>query len=105
MEILVKESLQPPGLAWDTYHLVVPVRRIEVVYVRECQPRTSGRPRRKEGDGFDVFSARAGEVQDATYLPPLLPKLLAPGGGKLFPKAVHVIRGEGHVVLLVGEAQ
>eukprot|EP00959_Pyramimonas_sp_CCMP1952_P427183 8946721-Pyramimonas_sp.AAC.1 len=78
MEILVKEPLQPPGLAWDTYHLVVPVRRIEVAYVRECQPRTSGRPRRSEGDGYDILSAWASEAQDATYFPPLLPKLLAP---------------------------
>eukprot|EP00959_Pyramimonas_sp_CCMP1952_P269934 5643574-Pyramimonas_sp.AAC.1 len=40
-----------------------------------------------------------------TSPPPLLPKLFAPGRGELFPMAVHVVCGEGHVVLLASEAQ
>eukprot|EP00959_Pyramimonas_sp_CCMP1952_P210622 4407719-Pyramimonas_sp.AAC.1 len=74
----MEEPLQPPGLARDAHHLVVPIWRIEVVHVRKDQPRTPRRPRRGEGDGFDVIPARVSEPQNAAHLPSLLPKLLAP---------------------------
>ena len=105
MQAHVQELLQPPLLSWNAYGLVVSSGVFQVVHVRERQPSPPLGARRGHRHGLEVLAAGVADLQDADQGPAALAELFRPSGCQFFPQAVDVVRGESHVVVLMGDSQ